>query len=242
MKMIFLEFQNKYKKNKNIKNKFFFLIKYLFYYIYIYIIKNNMNINNYPQCESKVNWMKQNWKSNPYYAQQGVDGSEASIRRYLGNIEKFCPPPQVQKPIDLKNGEYTLTGGKDNKYCADEGNRVICNRNAIGPWEKFKLEKQNDGRYALRGGKDNKYCADEGNRVICNRTAIGPWEKFKLEKQNNGTYALRGGKGNKYCADEGNRVICNRNAIGPWEKFKISALNKQTKDSKHVILYDALTL
>ena len=47
-----------------------------------------MSNNNFPQCEGKVNWIEQNWKTNAYYSQNGVDGSERSIRRYLGNVEK----------------------------------------------------------------------------------------------------------------------------------------------------------
>ena len=34
--------------------------------------------------------------------------------------------------------------GKDGKYCADEGNKIICDRSAIGSWEKFKVGKVYD--------------------------------------------------------------------------------------------------
>merc|ERR1711904_44340 len=30
-------------------------------------------------------------------------------------------------------------GGKNNKYCADEGNRIRCNRDAVQQWEKFTI-------------------------------------------------------------------------------------------------------
>ena len=28
----------------------------------------------------------------------------------------------------LKNGSFSLRGGKNKKYCSDEGNKIICNR------------------------------------------------------------------------------------------------------------------
>jgi len=110
-------------------------------------------------------------------------------------------------------------GGKDGRYCADESNVVKCNRNAIGPWERFTIENTGS-QSAFKGGKDGRYCADESNTWKCNRNAIGPWEKFTLE-QTGSQVAMRGGKDNRYCADEHNTIKCNRNGIGPWEKFTV---------------------
>jgi hypothetical protein len=75
-----------------------------------------------------------------------------------------------------------LIGGRSGKYCADEGNRIICNRNSVGGWERFRVKELGGGKIALIGGKTGKYCADEGNRIICNRNAIGGWEKFTVKK------------------------------------------------------------
>jgi len=73
--------------------------------------------------------------------------------------------------------------GKDNKYCADEGNAGIkCNRNAVGGWEKFLVSDAGGGKRSLKGGKDQKFCADEGNIIKCNRNAVGGWEQFLMER------------------------------------------------------------
>ena len=74
-----------------------------------------------------------------------------------------------------------LKGGKDNKYCADEGETIRCNRGAVGGWEKFTVVVQGGGKIALMGGNKNKYCADEGNSIKCNRVRVGGWEKFTVE-------------------------------------------------------------
>jgi hypothetical protein len=135
-----------------------------------------------------------------------------------GGVASPPPPPPPAPAFQT----FSLRGGKGNKFCADEGNRVICNRDAVGAWEKFKFEPLGGNVFAIRGGKDNKYCADDADQMRCNRNAIGAWEKFTV--QTHGPPILRrvsvkGGRGNKFCADEGNRVICNRDAVGAWERF-----------------------
>ena len=47
------------------------------------------------------------------------------------------PPPPA--PEMLPNGVYTLRGGRGAKLCADEGGKVICDRDAVGSWEKFTI-------------------------------------------------------------------------------------------------------
>tara|TARA_B110000259_G_scaffold50992_1_gene60092 strand:- start:96 stop:344 length:249 start_codon:yes stop_codon:yes gene_type:complete len=75
--------------------------------------------------------------------------------------------------------KYVLKGGRDGKYCADEGHRVVCNRTAIGPWEKFTIVKHGN-KYALKGGRYGKYCADESGGIKCNRNKVYGWEKFTI--------------------------------------------------------------
>jgi len=40
------------------------------------------------------------------------------------------------------DGKIALEGGRGGKYCADENEKVICNRNKIKAWEKFCLKDQ----------------------------------------------------------------------------------------------------
>lgn len=49
------------------------------------------NDHAYPQCLAKVEWMKKFWKSNPYYASRGVDGSVCSFIQFLSEVEDWCP-------------------------------------------------------------------------------------------------------------------------------------------------------
>ncbi|XP_065051620.1 alpha-1,6-mannosylglycoprotein 6-beta-N-acetylglucosaminyltransferase A-like [Rhopilema esculentum] len=49
------------------------------------------NDHAYPHCTAKVAWMKQYWKSDPYYASRGVDGSVCSFVHFLSEVEDWCP-------------------------------------------------------------------------------------------------------------------------------------------------------
>ena len=120
----------------------------------------------------------------------------------------------------LGEGTFVLRGGNSGQLCADEGDKIVCNRNAVGPLEKFTLEKHGN-YYALKGGKDGRYCADEGSRVTCNRPWVHSWERFTIEKHGD-KISLKGGRGGKFCADEGHAgVKCDRHAVGSWESFSL---------------------
>ena len=130
-------------------------------------------------------------------------------------------------PAKLPDGTYVFTGGRANKYCADEGNQVICNRAAIGPWEKMQLTNLGDGKYTIKGGRDGKYCADEGHNIVCNRDEIGQPEIFKIMDTGDG-YNIIGGYSNyvgtnevKYCSDD-STFICNKDKAGLTERIKIT--------------------
>ncbi|KAI1896719.1 hypothetical protein AGOR_G00097700 [Albula goreensis] len=60
----------------------------------------------YPDCPSKVDWMRARWTSDPCYAFYGVDGSDCSFLIYLSEVEWFCPPlvwRNHTKPLTQKN-------------------------------------------------------------------------------------------------------------------------------------------
>jgi len=116
-----------------------------------------------------------------------------------------------------------LKGGRDRRWCADEHNRIRCNRGWIHGWEKFYVGNGGGGKIGLRGGKDRRWCADEYNNVKCNRGWIHGWEKFTVWS-GGGRVALKGGRGHRWCADEHNQWRCNRNAIHGWEKFEVKVV------------------
>ncbi|XP_030646324.1 alpha-1,6-mannosylglycoprotein 6-beta-N-acetylglucosaminyltransferase B [Chanos chanos] len=86
----------------------------------------------YPDCASKVDWMRARWTSDPCYAFYGVDGSDCSFLIYLSEVEWFCPP------LAWRNHTSTPTPGTAVKKQA-----VL--RSDLGPL----LEKVGSGKESL---------------------------------------------------------------------------------------------
>uniref|UniRef100_A0A8C6P8A1 alpha-1,6-mannosyl-glycoprotein 6-beta-N-acetylglucosaminyltransferase n=1 Tax=Nothobranchius furzeri TaxID=105023 RepID=A0A8C6P8A1_NOTFU len=67
----------------------------------------------YPDCTSKMDWMRTRWTSDPCYAFYGVDGSDCSFLIYLSEVEWFCPPlawrnqtiTPTQRPLPKKQSD-----------------------------------------------------------------------------------------------------------------------------------------
>ncbi|CAO4362118.1 unnamed protein product [Caenorhabditis nigoni] len=52
---------------------------------------SNVTID-YPECLSKMQWIRNGWKTHQCYADNYIDGSECSFRYYLSQVENYCPP------------------------------------------------------------------------------------------------------------------------------------------------------
>ncbi|PIC52311.1 hypothetical protein B9Z55_002468 [Caenorhabditis nigoni] len=52
---------------------------------------SNVKID-YPECLSKMQWIRNGWKTHQCYADNYIDGSECSFRYYLSQVENYCPP------------------------------------------------------------------------------------------------------------------------------------------------------
>ncbi|MAD33197.1 MAG: hypothetical protein CMJ88_05515, partial [Planctomycetes bacterium] len=158
-----------------------------------------------------------------------TDGDKPPCPASGWRAEARCPPGGVKggkngklRVPALRHGmRVAMRGGRWNRYCADEINRIRCNRNRIGGWERFWVTNAGSGLVALKGGHWYRWCADEINTVKCNRNGIWGWEKFEVGYVDQTRVALKGGHGKRFCADEGNQVKCNRNGVWGWEKFRV---------------------
>jgi len=73
----------------------------------------------------------------------------------------------------------SLKSGRTNKWCADLGNLIRCDKNGIGAWERFYIEKVPVGNaVAMRGGRGNRWCEERTFTIGCIRNAIGTYEQF----------------------------------------------------------------
>nr|CAH8825813.1 unnamed protein product [Trichobilharzia regenti] len=57
----------------------------------------------FPECLSKIEWLRNSWKEHKCYGELGVDGTECSFVRYLSEIESFCPYLDSRKIFKRRN-------------------------------------------------------------------------------------------------------------------------------------------
>ena len=104
-----------------------------------------------------------------------------TIGKKVSNSCGIPPPALIGSPFN-SGDVVSLKGGKDNKYCSDRPEGMICNVDNLNQWEKFTISKNVDNTYSLKGGKDNKYCSDRPEGMICNVGHLDAWEKFTISK------------------------------------------------------------
>jgi hypothetical protein len=70
--------------------------------------------------------------------------------------------------LQATNGQYVCAEGGG-------GQKLVANRDAIGPWETFTLTELGIGKVALQAANGQYVCAEGGGGqlVVANRDAIG---------------------------------------------------------------------
>jgi hypothetical protein len=127
------------------------------------------------------------------------------------------------KRANPPTGWYTIKSSRTGQYCCDEADgHMVCNRGAIGAWEKFYFINLGGGYYNIKGGRSGRYCVDDGH-FSCNRGAAGPWERTQVFYLGGGNYYMRGGKDGKICSLDG-VIRCNGGHVQQWETFQIQPI------------------
>ena len=120
-----------------------------------------------------------------------------------------------------------LQASNGNYVCAEGGGGqgVTANRNAIGPWETFRLVELGGGKVAIEA-PNGLYLGAEGGGggpIVANRAAVGPWETLTLKDLGGNKVALQAANGQYVCAEGGGGqgLVVNRSKVGPWETFTL---------------------
>ncbi|CAH8459504.1 unnamed protein product [Schistosoma turkestanicum] len=66
----------------------------------------------YPECFSKIEWLRTRWGTHSCYVELGIDGSECSFVRYLSEVESFCPKLDSRKVLKHRS-EAQITRNLD---------------------------------------------------------------------------------------------------------------------------------
>ncbi|XP_048407295.1 alpha-1,6-mannosylglycoprotein 6-beta-N-acetylglucosaminyltransferase A-like [Stegostoma tigrinum] len=99
------------------------------------------SIDGFPHCEEKIKWMQEMWKSEPCYANYGVNGTVCSFIVYLSEIENFCPMLPV-RINDVANND-TLKPKAKVATSLDGLLEMLAERKEL-TWIKLRIERMKE--------------------------------------------------------------------------------------------------
>ena len=140
-------------------------------------------------------------------------------------------------------GVYLRLDGTDVTQPSDYGGGTVNCQFGAHPWEKFRLEEQEDGTFAIASvafpgvylrldGTDVTQPSDYGGGTVNCQFGAHPWEKFRLEEQEDGTFAIASvafpgvylrldGTDVTKPSDYGGGTVNCQFGAHPWEKFRL---------------------
>jgi hypothetical protein len=153
-----------------------------------------------------------------------------------GNImvcNKTIPEDKDLFLIQKVNASWMASGGysirpnptlnSNTANCADEGYRVICDREYVNTWETFKITSIGDGYYTIKGGNntnwDKQFCNGDIGQFLCKKTMQGESEKFQIISQK------------KYSKDKLNDMYANVDML----KGQLIEIGKSTSDLEPIV-------
>jgi hypothetical protein len=134
------------------------------------------------------------------------DGKLYADSAVTGSAERF-------RVVDLGGGAIALQAADGRFVCAlnGGGGSVVTNRQAIGPWETFRLEPLVDGRFAIRTHAGN-YLRGNAGQVDAGPTWKQEHESFRVETSS--LVSLRSHDGKWFCVN-GTSLVANQTNIEP---------------------------
>ena len=97
---------------------------------------------------------------------------------------------------------FRPTRWEDDKFCADEGFRVVCNRSRVAEWEKFEAHILPGNQYALKGGKDGKWCLNTSAGIQCDQDSLSTASGFRVVHHGDDSISIQDVRHGKWCAAE----------------------------------------
>jgi len=120
----------------------------------------------------------------------------------------------------LPDGKYVIRGSRQKRYCTDDSNGMICNRDIPGPLEMFTLQHLEGEKYAIKGYRSGLWCSLTTTGMRCESPVVGDWEVFNLHPMGDNTYGIQSARNNKWCVDAGNGMVCDVPSMYGWDYQK----------------------
>tara|TARA_R100001163_G_C5066538_1_gene205023 strand:+ start:3248 stop:3829 length:582 start_codon:yes stop_codon:yes gene_type:complete len=120
----------------------------------------------------------------------------------------------------LPDGKYLIRGSRQQRYCTDSPNGLICNRQIQGPLEIFTLQHLEGIKYAIQGYRSGLWCTHTVTGLRCESPVVGDLQVFNLHPMGDGTHGIQSNRNKNWCIDSGNGMQCDVSSMNGWDYQK----------------------
>lgn len=139
---------------------------------------------------------------------------------YFKQIGGTSPDPfqdYVSNTGLLPDGKYVIRGSRNQRFCRDDPNGLICNTDFPGPDEVFTVQKLDGELYAIKGGRGENWCTLTTTGLRCESPVVGDWEAFKIHPMGGNRYGIQSNRNKKWCIDSGHGMVCDVPSMNGWD-------------------------
>ena len=145
------------------------------------------------------------------------------VKNIQVDLDSFNSPEEpfqdfVQKgSVVLKDGYYVIKAGRNQRYCTNSDNGIICNADLAGPNETFLLQSLGEDQYAIKSVRTDLWCSMTSTGLRCVSPTIGDWSVFVIRHLDDGKYSIQCNKNKRFCSDSGHGMVCDVPNMYGWE-------------------------
>jgi hypothetical protein len=133
-------------------------------------------------------------------------------------MQNHCMPAVGTEPPYIEAA--FLVSGRTRQYCSDDPTGFVCNRAAVGAWEKFTIKIIGSSSIALVSGRTGKYCSDQSDKFRCDVDKMYAYETFEVAAYPaSNEIAIKSGRTGKYCSDQNDKFRCDVDIVNAYERF-----------------------
>lgn len=123
----------------------------------------------------------------------------------------------------LADGKYVIRGGRNQRFCSDDPNGIICIADTPGPREIFTIQHLEGELYAIQGFRSGLWCGLTSTGLRCESPVVCNETTFKIHPLGDNVYCIQSNRNKKFCVDSGYGLVCDTDSMynEGFQKFEI---------------------
>jgi len=138
------------------------------------------------------------------------------------SIETFTDGYITDKGL-LPDGKYVIRGSRNNRFCTDDANGIICIADTPGPREIFTFQHLGGEQYAIQGQRSGLWASLTTTGIRCDNPVVSDAQVFNIHSLGKGIYGIQSNRNKNFCVDSGYGMVCDTTSMynEGFQKFEI---------------------